>query len=54
MELVKVTQENSSNKTADILADDQIQPRLDIVNFYQEQQPNNISEWGVFIPLIVC
>ena len=55
MELVKVTQENSSNKTADILADDQLQPPLDMVNFTQEQQQ---SGWdgggGLFIPLIVC
>ena len=31
-------QEKSSNKTADILADDQLQPPLDMVNFTQEQQ----------------
>ena len=48
----KVTQENSSNKTADILADDQLQPPLDMVNFTQEQQQSGGG--GGFIPLIVC
>ena len=46
MELVKVTQENSTYKTADILADDQLQPPLDMVNFTQDPQPKNRSEWG--------
>ena len=40
-ELVTVAQENSTNQTADVLVEDQLQPPLDLVPVSQEQELHN-------------
>ena len=48
--------ENSTNQTADVLVEDQLQPPLDLVTVSQEQElhkPNSRTERVAFLLLII-
>ena len=51
-DLVTVAQENSTNQTADVLVENQLQPTLDLVTVSQEQElhkPNSRTEHVSFV-----
>ena len=53
-DLVKVTQENSTNQTAGVLVEKELQPLQDIATVEQEQElhkPKSIAEQGSYFCL---